>query len=44
MTEHIHKVPTGWIGMATALIVMLPNSNFMEKQPLRKINFEPFFM
>ncbi|HEK9230631.1 TPA: anion permease, partial [Streptococcus equi subsp. equi] len=43
MTEHIHKVPTGWTGMATALIVMLPNSNFMEKQPLRKINFEPFF-
>lgn len=43
LTEHIHQISAGWVGMATALFLLLPNFNFLEKQPLRKINFESFF-
>lgn len=41
MTEDLHKVPTGWIGMLSALVVIL--SGIIKNKPLRKIGFEPVF-
>ncbi|AME10143.1 carboxylate transporter [Gemella sp. oral taxon 928] len=43
ITEYIHKIPTGWTGMLTSLVCMGSGIGLVDSQPLRKINFEPFF-
>lgn len=44
ITEFIHHIPIGWVGMLSAIICFLPGLNFMPIQkPLRIVGFEPFF-
>lgn len=41
LTDQFHGVPPAWVGMAIALICLIPNTNLMEKDPIKNISFEP---
>lgn len=41
LTDQLHGVSPAWVGMAIALICLMPNTNLMEKDPIKNISFEP---
>lgn len=41
LTDKFHGISPAWVGMAIALICLMPNTNLMEKDPIKNISFEP---
>lgn len=43
LTDPLHRIPSAWVGMAAAVLCLLPRCGVLPPKALQSINFEPVF-